>query len=106
MSRQALNRPLQLDWICNTLRERRPELRERYGVQALGIFGSWVRGAQTRRSDIDILVEIDDEALTLFQFVELREYLKDLLGVRVDLVERKTLKPYIGQRILQEMIAI
>jgi predicted nucleotidyltransferase len=81
-------------------------LRERYSVQSLGVFGSWVRGEQTKDSDIDILVVIEDETLTLFQFAELREYLKDLLGVRVDLVERKMLKPYIGQRILQEVVAI
>jgi predicted nucleotidyltransferase len=106
MSRQAVARPLQLDSVYSILREHRSTLRERYGVQSLGVFGSWVRGAQTQRSDMDILVEIDDQALSLFQFVELREYLRDLLGVRVDLVERSTLKPYIGQRILQEVVTI
>jgi predicted nucleotidyltransferase len=106
MSRRTVARPVQLDSIYTTLREHRPVLRERYGVQSLGVFGSWVRGEQTKRSDIDILVEIDDDALTLFQFVELREYLRDLLGVRVDLVERNTLKPHIGQRVMQEVVAI
>lgn len=106
MSKQSVVRPTHLDSICSTLRAHQPVLRERYGVRSLGVFGSWVRGTQTKRSDIDILVEIDDEALTLFQFVELREYLRDLLGVRVDVVERSTLKPHIGQRILQEVVAI
>ena len=106
MSRRTVARPVQLDSIYTTLREHRPVLRDRYGVRSLGVFGSWVRGEQTKRSDIDILVEIDDDALTLFQFVELREYLRDLLGVRVDLVERNTLKPYIGQRVMQEVVAI
>lgn len=106
MGRQAVAQPLQLHSIYSILREHRSILRERYGVRSLGVFGSWVRGAQTKRSDIDILVEIDDDALSLFEFIELREYLRDLLGVRVDLVERSTLKPHIGQRILQEAVMI
>ncbi|MEJ5198066.1 MAG: nucleotidyltransferase family protein [Anaerolineae bacterium] len=106
MSRREVALPQQLDGIFNLLREHRSVLRERYRVRSLGIFGSWVRGEQTRRSDLDILVEIDDDALTLFQFVELRDYLSELLGVRVDLVERSTLKPHIEQRVLQEVVAI
>lgn len=106
MSKREVAHPQQLDGIFNILREHRSELRERYRVRSLGVFGSWVRGEQTKRSDLDILVEIDDDTLTLFQFIELRDYLSELLGVRVDLVERGTLKPHIGRRVLQEMVAI
>jgi len=95
--------PLQL---LLTLRQRLPELRERYGVRALWLFGSYVRGEQRRRSDLDVLVEFDDRPLSLLQFVALQHYLSDLLQVKVDLVEKETLKPAIGRQILSESIPV
>ncbi|MCB0063229.1 MAG: nucleotidyltransferase family protein [Caldilineaceae bacterium] len=85
------------------LREQLPTLMNRYGVTSLGIFGSTVRGEATKESDIDVLVEIDNPQLTLFQFIELRDYLSDLLGVAVDLVEKETLKPALRKQILHEV---
>jgi len=95
--------PLQL---LPTLRQRLPELRERYGVRALWLFGSYVRGEQRRRSDLDVLVEFDDRPLSLLQFIALQHYLSDLLQVKVDLVEKETLKPAIGRQILSEAIPV
>ena len=89
------------------LRERMPELRSRYGVKSLGIFGSYVHGQQSKRSDIDLLVEFNDQApVTLVSFMALERELGKLLGQRVDLVERDTLKPVIGKRILEEVIPV
>jgi len=88
------------------LRRHLPELREKYKVKSLGLFGSYVRGEQRKRSDLDVLVEIDDDTLTLFKFIELQLYLSDLLGVKVDLVERSGLKPRIGARILEEVVPL
>jgi predicted nucleotidyltransferase len=82
------------------------ELRERYGVRSLGIFGSYVRGEQRKRSDLDILVDFNNGTLTLFQFVELRDFLSDLLGVKVDLVEKRALKPVIGKHIFEEVVSV
>lgn len=79
-----------------------PELQSRYGVKSLGVFGSYVRGEAKKRSDLDVLVEFGDQPLSLIKFIELENYLGDLLGVHVDLVEREGLKPGIGQRILAE----
>jgi predicted nucleotidyltransferase len=89
-----------------TLREHLPELRARYGVKSLGVFGSYVRGEARKRSDLDVLVELGDDRLSLFKFIELENYLSDLLGIKVDLVERQTLKPAIGQRILAEVVQL
>ncbi len=88
------------------LREHLPELQERYGVQSLGVFGSYVRGEANRRSDLDVLVEFKQDHLTLLGFIRLENYLSDLLGVKVDLVEKETLKPHIGRRILQEVVPV
>jgi uncharacterized protein len=90
-----------------TLRDRMPELRLRYGIKFMGIFGSYVRGQQNKRSDIDLLVEFDEQTpVTLVGFIALERELGDLLGRRVDLVERDTLKPVIGKRILEEVIPV
>ncbi len=83
-----------------------PDLRARYGVRSLGVFGSYVRGEQEPGSDLDLLVEFDDRPLSLFDFVRLENEVSDALNLKVDLVEKRALKPYIGQRILAEVIAV
>ncbi len=98
--------PKYVDQFISKLRENLPEIRERYGVRSLGIFGSYVRGQQRKHSDLDILVEFNNGSLTLFQFVELRDVLGDLLGVKVDLVEKRALKPAIGKHILEEVVSV
>ena len=89
--------------IESILREHLPDLERRYHVKSLGIFGSYVRGEQHENSDVDLLVEFDDPHLTLLEFVDLQNHLSDLLGISVDLVEKGTLKPALGERILQEV---
>jgi uncharacterized protein with HEPN domain/predicted nucleotidyltransferase len=86
------------------LRSQLPELREKYHVKSLGVFGSFVRNEQKPRSDLDVLVEFDEAADLISDFFRLQEYLSELLGVNIDLVENGHLKPYIGKRILREVI--
>jgi predicted nucleotidyltransferase len=92
-----------LDEILSILRMHLPELRERYGVASLGVFGSYVRGEQRRRSDVDVLVEFE-RTPSLFQLVHMQNYLSSLVGAKVDLVLKRTLKPAIGKRILAEVV--
>lgn len=87
------------------LRKILPELRQSFGVRSLGIFGSYVRGQQKRKSDIDILVEFDREP-TLFSFIRLENHLSHKLGVKVDLVMKDALKPAIGRRVLGEVVPV
>jgi len=91
--------------IRETLQEKKGELRERYNVKEIGIFGSCVRGDRRAGSDVDILVEFESP-IGFFKFLELEEYLEGLLGTEVDLVSRKALKPRIGKRILEEVIMV
>ena len=88
--------------IRRTLREHLPALQTRYGVRSLGLFGSYVRGEQEVRSDLDILVEYESTP-TFFEFIDLEDHLREFLGVKVDLVMKTALKPRIGERILSEM---
>ncbi|MHA1694852.1 MAG: nucleotidyltransferase family protein [Candidatus Helarchaeota archaeon] len=69
------------------------------------MFGSFVRGEQNETSDIDILVEFK-KPIGFFKFLRLEEYLSELLGIKVDLVSKKALKPYMGQQILKEVMSI
>jgi hypothetical protein len=94
-----------LDDILNTLHQHLPELRERYEVTSMGVFGSYVRGQERRRSDLDLPVEFE-LAPSMFRFIELQECLSELLGMKVDLVMQRALKPGIGQRILAEVVPV
>jgi len=92
-----------LDRIKCTLRENLPMLKEKYGIMSIGLFGSYVRGEQKKRSDVDLLVEFD-EAVSLIQFMALEEELTKLVGIKVDLVMKTALKPNIGRVILSEVV--
>ena len=87
------------------LREHMPELRERFGVASLGMFGSHVRGNARPASDLDLLVEFSTPP-SLLEYLEVEEYLSHLLGVKVDLVHRDGLKPRIGESILREVVVL
>ena len=91
--------------IVQKLNELLPALREKYRVSRVGLFGSYARGEARGGSDADILVEFS-EPIGLLKFLELESYLSDALGIRVDLVSKKALKPMIGKRILKEVINI
>ncbi len=92
--------------IVEQLRQHLPELEQRYQVKSLGVFGSWTRGEQRKGSDLDVLVEFGENGPTLLGFVHLENYLSELLGIKIDLVEKDTLKPGIGRRILEEVLSI
>ena len=93
--------------ISQILQHQKPYLAEKYGVAEIGIFGSYVRGEQRPDSDLDILIELERPTrISLIDLVELELYLSDLLGIKVDLALKKNLKPRIGERILQEAIAL
>lgn len=96
-----------LETMLQSLKESLPELQARYGVKSLGIFGSYAHGQQKKGSDLDLLVEFNEQApVTLVGFVRLEQELGKVVGRKVDLVERDTLKPVIGKRILEELIPV
>ena len=88
--------------IIKIIRNSKPEMESHYGVQRLGLFGSYVKGKQRKKSDIDILVTFNRD-IDLFDFLDLREYLEGQLHAKVDLVMESALKPAIGKRILSEV---
>ncbi len=92
-----------IEEIKEKLQRHKGELREKFKVKEIGIFGSYVKAEQRKGSDIDILVEFR-EPIGLFKFIDLEEYLANLLGTKVDLVSKKALKPRIGEYILKEVV--
>jgi len=78
-------------------------LTEQYKVKSIGIFGSYARGLSDKESDIDILVEFS-ETPDIFEFIKLEEYLTQILGIKVDLVTKKALKPSLREEILKETV--
>jgi predicted nucleotidyltransferase len=91
--------------IRKILEHHKDELKAKYEVRQIGIFGSVVRKEQTETSDIDILVEFE-KPIGLLEFVRVKNYLSDLLNMNVDLVMKRALKPRIGQHILSEVVYV
>jgi predicted nucleotidyltransferase len=87
--------------IKKTLSIQKPALAERFKVKEIGIFGSYVRGEQEDISDIDILVEFSEPIG--WEFIDLQEYLEDILSLKVDLVTANALRSQFKDRILREV---
>jgi predicted nucleotidyltransferase len=87
------------------LRRQLPMLRVKFHVRYLGLFGSYVQGTRRRSSDLDVLVDFAVDP-SLFEFMGLESYLSALLGVRVNLVMKSTLRPLIGRQILSEVVGL
>lgn len=100
---RAVNEPLER--FRTKLREMLPSLAERYHVETLGLFGSYLHGTQKPESDLDVLVTFA-KTPSLLELIELEHHLSDALGVKVDLALRGSLKPRIGRRILREVVPV
>jgi uncharacterized protein len=94
-----------LEKLKATLASHKQKLKENYKVDEIGLFGSYVRNEQHSKSDVDVLVTFT-ETPDLFQFIELENYLTDLLGVKVDLVMKEGIKPRLKDRILSEAVYV
>ena len=77
-----------------------------FGVKEIGIFGSYARSEQEEQSDIDILVEFKNGYKTFDNYMDLKDFLEDLLGIDVDLVVKTALKPRLKEIILQEVVYV
>jgi len=90
--------------ILQIIRNHLKDLRNKYGVVRIGIFGSVSRNEATSHSDIDIAVELESNFKTLHNYLELERYLSQLLGAPVDLGIEGTLKPEVRERVHADMI--
>ena len=88
------------------LQERIDVIAREYGVRRIGLFGSFARGDAGPGSDVDVLVEFADPFVTFDRYMDLKFYLEDLFGRRVDLVIRRTLKPRIRETVEEEAVYV
>ena len=91
--------------ILTQLTGRMEEIRQRFSVKKLSIFGSVARGEASDSSDVDVLVAFDRTA-NFDIFMDLKFYLEELLGMGVDLVTDKALRPQVRRAIEREMIDV
>ena len=97
---------MQTEEIKSRLAEQRTEIRKTFYVKKIGVFGSFVRDKQTRRSDVDILVEFKKGHKDFFNYMRLKYYLEASLGRRVDLVVKEAVKPRLKERIFKEVVYV
>jgi hypothetical protein len=96
-----------IEEIKEILKEHKEEVSRKYKVSEIGIFGSFVRGEQKKRSDLDILVEFDEENIpSLLKLIEMERYLQRLLRKKVDLVMKSSIRPELRDIILKEVVYI
>ena len=91
--------------IKERLSEQKPILLKKFKVNRLGVFGSYVRGDQHQGSDLDVLIDYED-APSLITLIELEYYLSEIIGVKVDLVTDKGLKPQLKDFIIKEVVYV
>jgi hypothetical protein len=92
------------DDVLNTLKHNK-FLIEQYGIKSLYLFGSTARDEARPDSDVDLLVEFN-RPLGLFEFIELQQKLEAILGCKVDLGTKRSLKNHIKEEVLQEAILV
>ena len=94
-----------LDEFITQLRWLQPDLRRRYPIRELGVFGSYARGQQTEDSDLDVLVDLQD-AVGLLELAGLQHDLSEALGLKVDLVMPDAVKRGRVRQIMSEAVML
>ena len=94
-----------LEGIKYILSQAKEELRERYKMKYLGIFGSVSRGEQEDNSDIDIMVDFEEGA-DLFDLAGLTIFLEEKLKQKVDIVPRRALREEMKESVLKDLIPV
>ena len=88
--------------ILDTLREKKGEVEQRYHVKRMGLFGSYSRGDQKAGSDIDVLVDFNENA-DLFDLAGLKIFLEEIFQARVDVIPSRTLREELKQAVLADV---
>ena len=105
MARQAAKPADKLPKILKSLRAEMPRLEQTYHVKTLGIFGPYARGEQTADGVLNMTVEYRNLP-TLISLAELEDHLGNLLGVKVDLGPKESLRPHVKGQVLEELVEV
>ncbi len=97
---------LSINAIINHLQKNKRYLYERFGVTRIGIFGSFVKGVHTSSSDIDIVIEMEENRKNLHTFLQLKRYLEKETARKIDLGFEHSLKPIVQESIKEQIIYV
>jgi hypothetical protein len=93
------------DQILTFLAQNKKLFQDRYHIIRIGLFGSYARGEQTLKSDIDLLVEFEENTQDLYDLkIKIKDFFKESLDVEVDICREKYIKPRIKSSILKETV--
>ena len=94
-------------YIINYLSEHKDEFSQKFGITKLGLFGSYVRDESTKNSDIDILVELENNLTDIHdKKTAFKETLEKIFNIKVNIAREKYLRPFAKKEILTEVIYI
>ena len=89
--------------ILTYLKINKERFQREYHLKRIGVFGSFARGEQTERSDIDLLIEFEEETDNLYDLKEkLRSEIQSVFKLPVDICREKYIKPFFRNQIIQE----
>jgi len=93
------------DQILTFLSQNKKLFRDQYHIVRIGLFGSYARGEQNSNSDIDLLVEFEENTQDLYDLkIQLKEFFQAQLGIDVDICREKYIKPRFKSSILKETV--
>jgi len=105
MAMQRKIRVTSLEEIRELIEQHRPELKRQFHVEKIGVFGSYARGDQKKRSDIDFLVTFD-KAINYLELAGLKIYVEELTGLKSDVAPSHNLRPEFRENVYNEVIYI
>jgi predicted nucleotidyltransferase len=93
------------DQILTFLSQNKKLFRDKYHIIRIGLFGSYARGDQNNNSDIDLLVEFEENTQDLYELkLQLKDFFRIKLGIEIDICREKYIKPRIKKSILKETV--
>ena len=93
------------DQILTFLSQNKKLFRDKFHIVKIGLFGSFARSEQTIKSDVDLLVEFEENTQDLFELkLQIKEFFKSKLGLEIDICREKYIKPRIKKSILKETV--
>ena len=95
-----------LEEIKTELETLKPTLKERFKVQTIDIFGSYARKQANEKSDVDLLVTYSTTDYDYFTILDLKNYLRRKLRMKVDIVSKEFLNKHIKDEVLKEAIPV
>ncbi|HDY67096.1 hypothetical protein LCGC14_2978620 [marine sediment metagenome] len=92
--------------IIKILRQNYKVISNTYGVVSIAVFGSYAKNKQKKRSDIDIFVELKEKYKTFDNFMELKFFLEKIVGRKIDLLIKESIREELKSRIFKEAVYV